>query len=209
MANQWIPNTYQPLALSSLASDHTLLIISDMENGFCYEGALASSRVAMLIPKIGELLQQCNTAGIASVAFTDAHPQDAAEFSAFPPHCLLETSECEIVPELQAIGGYRLMKKNCTNGLLAPDLLPYLEATASVDTFLLCGCCTDICLLQLGLALKAYYNQHNRKARVIVAASLCDTYDAPGHDAALFHNCALQIMENAGIEIISEVLYGE
>lgn len=196
------------LPLESLAPDRTLLVICDMVCGFAEQGALSSPRVKALVPHITELLRQCNQAGIPSIALADTHPADAAEFDRYPAHCVKGTVECEMIPELKAVGGYTVVEKNSTNGMLTEALPQYLEAHPERTQILLCGCCTDICVMQFALTLKAYGDCHHRPYRIIVPDMLTDTFDGDGHDGTNFHNLALLLMEQAGIEIINEVSYG-
>ncbi len=196
------------LALGSLCPEETLLVICDMVIGFAEHGALASPRVAALTPAIGQLLEQCRAKGIPAVAFADTHPQNAAEFERYPVHCAEGTDECEILPQLQEIGGYVTIPKNSTNGMLTEAFPQYLQTHPQCRTVLLCGCCTDICVMQFALTLKAYGDTNNHPYRIIVPEALTDTFDGPGHDGDTFHLLALQLMEQAGIELISEVSYG-
>lgn len=196
------------LPLRSLSPDHTLLVICDMVEGFAEHGTLSSPRVQKLIAPIATLLTQCNAAGIPAIAFADTHSADAAEFERYPVHCVKGTDECEIVPELKAVGGYTVVEKNSTNGMLTDAFPAYLKENPQRTTILLCGCCTDICVLQFALTLKAYGDRYNHPYRIIVPDALTDTFDGDGHDGEIFQNLALLLMQQAGIETIKEVSYG-
>lgn len=196
------------LPLSSLSPDSTLLVICDMVEGFADHGALSSPRVRKLASPIAALLTRCNAAGIPTVAFADTHPADAAEFERYPVHCVAGTDECEIVAELKTVGGYTVVEKNSTNGMLTDAFPAYLEENPQRTTILLCGCCTDICVLQFALTLKAYGDHRNRPYRIIVPDALTDTFDGDGHHGETFHNLALLLMRQAGVETIKEVSYG-
>lgn len=196
------------LPFAKLNADDTMLVICDMINGFAEHGALASPRVAACIPGIAELLTACKNTNIPAVAFADSHPENAAEFLRYPPHCIIGTDECNIVPELAAIGGYITIPKNSTNGMLTEAFQAFLQANSNRHTVLLSGCCTDICVMQFALTLKAYGDQNHHPYRILLPASLTDTFDGEGHDAETFRLLALQFMAQAGIDITKEVFYG-
>ncbi|MDD5946766.1 MAG: cysteine hydrolase [Oscillospiraceae bacterium] len=196
------------LPFDSLDADDTILVICDMITGFAEHGALASPRVAACIPGIARLLAACKEAKIPAVAFADAHPEQATEFLRYPPHCVIGTDECEVVPQLAAIGGYITIPKNSTNGMLTEAFQAYLQANSNRHTILLCGCCTDICVMQFALTLKAYGDQHHHPYRILLPVALTDTFDSEGHDAETFRLLGLQFMAQAGIDISKEVSYG-
>lgn len=196
------------LPFAELDADDTILIICDMIKGFAEHGALASPRVAACVPGIAKLLSACKKVKIPAVAFADSHPENAAEFLRYPPHCIIGTDECEIVPKLAAIGGYITIPKNSTNGMLTEAFQAYLQANSHRHTVLLSGCCTDICVMQFALTLKAYGDQNHHPYRILLPAALTDTFDAEGHDAETFRLLALQLMAQAGIDITKEVSYG-
>ncbi len=201
-------DTLPDLPFASLDAEDTVLVICDMITGFAEHGALSSPRVAACIPDIAKLLSACKTAGIPTVAFADTHPEDAAEFMRYPKHCVIGTDECEIVPRLAEIGGYVTIPKNSTNGALTEAFQAYLQANNNRNTIVLCGCCTDICVMQFALTLKAYGDQNHHPYRIILPAALTDTFDGDGHDGDTFRLLGLQLMAQAGIEIIKEVSYG-
>jgi nicotinamidase-related amidase len=194
------------LTLDSLPQGRTALVIVDMVNGFAREGALASPRVEALIPAIARLLEACRDRNMPVVAFADAHPTDSVEFQAYPPHCIAGTSESEMVAELKAVGGYTLIPKNSTNGFLEPAFQAWLQQHPAVDTFLVVGDCTDICVLQFALALKTDFTRRNRNVRIIVPADAVDTFDAPFHPGDFMHVIALNLMLGGGIEVVSRIV---
>lgn len=193
------------LGLGSLDPMSTVLVVVDMVNGFTREGVLASPRVAALVQPIGRLMKQCRALGIAIVAFADCHPEQSPEFSSYPRHCLVNSTESHIVSELRDIGGYILIAKNSTNGFLEPEFDAWLRAHESISNFVVVGNCSDICVLQFALSIKAYFNRKNLVRRVIIPASLVDTFDAPGHPADLWHVLALNLMIASGIEVYSTI----
>ncbi len=192
---------------SALKDGKTALVIVDMVNGFLTEGVLASPRSASVLPAVEELLRFAKAQNIPAAAFADCHEPDAIEFSAFPPHCIQGTSESEIAPSLCEIGGFERIEKNSTNGFLTDGFQAFLAAHPACERFVVCGVCTDICVMQFALSLKTYGNQMNRKLEVLVPVNTVETYDAPGHNGDLMQTMALQIMAQAGITLTAEVDY--
>ncbi len=194
------------LKIKDLESKTTALFIVDMVNGFAREGALKSVRVENLISDIVKLSKACDALEITKLALTDSHPQDSPEFLAYPVHCLENSNEAEIVDEIKAVGGYKLIRKNTTNGLLDSSFQKWLKDHPYMNTFIITGDCTDICIQQLAITLKTWFNMNNLKSRIIVPAQLVDTYDLGVHNGDLMNVMALYTMMCNGIEIVKEIV---
>lgn len=195
------------LRLMDLQGKQSALMMVDMVNGFAREGALQSPRVEALIPQITELSKMCDALGIAKLAFADCHTGASPEFDAYPPHCLAGTSEGEMVDEIKAVGGYRLIPKNSTNGFLEEGFQTWLKENPQIQNFIITGDCTDICIQQFAITLKTWFDVHNTKARVIVPMNAVATYDAGMHDGDLMHVMALYNMIGNGVEVVKEIVY--
>ena len=194
--------------LKDLQSKQTVLVIVDMINGFTREGALMSPRVEELIPGITELSKACDKLEIPKLAFADSHTAESPEFDACPAHCMKGTSESEIVEEIREIGGYTLIPKNSTNGFLEEGFQKWLKENRQINTIVIIGDCTDICVQQFAITLKTWFNMQNEKARVIVPINAVETYDLGLHDADLMNVMALYNMIINGVEVVKgEVFY--
>lgn len=189
--------------LKDLLREQTVLVIVDMVNGFAREGALKSPRVEGLIPEIAALSKACDEMSITKLAFADCHTKASPEFDAYPEHCMAGTSEGEIVDELKDIGGYTLIPKNSTNGFLEEEFQKWLRENEHINTFIITGDCTNICIQQFAITLKTWFNRQNQKARVIVPMNAVETYDLGLHDGDLMHIMALYNMMINGIEVIA------
>ena len=194
------------LSLTDINPQTSALIIVDMINGFVKEGPLASSEALKIIPSIASLLQNSHQTKRAVIAFADEHPQHHAEFLTYPPHCIKGTPESAIISELQAIGGYQLIPKNSTNGFVTPAFQSFLTSHPHLETFIIVGTCTDICVEQFALSLQAAFNEKNLTCRLIVPLDGVATYDAPHHPATLMNALSLCRLEAGGIEIIKSFL---
>lgn len=192
---------------SEISGRETALVIVDMVNGFLTEGVLSSPRSAAVLPAVEQLLRFAKENTLPAVAFADCHEENCIEFASFPPHCIRGTSEAEIAPSLEAVGGYERIEKNSTNGFLTPGFQAFLNAHPETERIIVCGVCTDICVMQFALTLKTFCNQADRRMEVLLPVNTVATYDAPGHNGDLMQSMALQMMAQAGIRLVAEVQY--
>jgi len=176
----------------------TCVLVVDMVEGFCRTGALASPRAAAIINPLASVLDYLSDAH--KIFICDTHSADAAEFKSYPPHCHTQ-AESAVVKELQPFVN-RIIPKNSTNGIFA--LLGAVDDKL-YDNYLVTGVCTDICVLQLALSLKAYFNETNSSARVLTFVDYTETYDAPNHNAELHNAFAYKLMEDSGVQIFKNL----
>lgn len=193
------------IGIESFNSNKTVLVVVDVINGFTKEGVMASSKVAEIIPSVKNLMERAIDNNIKVLAFADCHSEDCSEFDSFPPHCIENTSECELVSELKELKNYILIEKNSTNGFHAPNFQKFLSQNSEIDTFIVCGDCTDICVMNFCLTLKTKFDQDNKLCNVIVPMGCVETYDAPKHYSKLMNIMSLKFMENCGINIVSTI----
>lgn len=193
------------LDLESLHSRKTALVIVDMINGFVREGALQSLRVEGIIPQITELMKKCEEKGIVKLAFADCHGEESPEFDAYPAHCMRGSTEGEIVEEIQGMGGYTLITKNSTNGFLEEEFRVWLNENEGINTFIVTGDCTDICVQQFAITLKTWFNMNNEKSRIIIPVNAVETYDLGTHNGDLVNVMALYNMIINGVEVVRSV----
>ena len=195
----------EDLALASLAPSRTALFVVDMVNGFAVEGAMASPRVGLMAGPIAALVRRCREAGIQVVAFADTHAPDSIELESYPPHGLAGTQEARLCREIEEAGPDTVIEKNSTNGFLEPVFAAWLRDNPQIDTYIVTGDCTDICVLQFVLAATAWHNARNRPLRVCLPLPLVETFDAPAHPADLMNLTALSLMRSAGAELCGDI----
>ena len=193
------------IKIDELQYKQTALVIVDLVNGFAKEGALNSPRVKELISEIVELYKNCDKLEITKLAFADCHTESSPEFEAYPIHCLQNSYESEIVDEIKEIGGYTLIQKNSTNGFLEEKFQKWLNENAELNTFVITGDCTDICVQQFAITLKTFFNMLNKKVRIIVPINLVEKYDYELHNGNLMNLMAIYNMIINGIEIVKEI----
>ena len=170
------------------------LFVIDMINGFVKEGAMHDCKIMEIVP---EILNQVKHFEGDCYFIRDAHELDAIEFKSFPLHCIKGSSESEVIDELKPFVKNEILK-NSTNAFHAINKSLF----DNYNEFVLCGCCTDICVMQFALSLKTYLNQIECAGKVKVLKEGVATYDAPHHKAEGYHMMALKLMEQSGIELI-------
>lgn len=168
------------------------LFVVDMINGFVKEGAMHDEKIMNIVP---DIIQLCNKHE-HRIFIQDMHEKDAIEFKSFPTHCLKDTSESAIIDELKPYVK-ETIHKNSTNTFHALDK----KILEEYDSFVICGCCSDICVMQFALSLKTYLNHMNMDKQVHVPRNCIATYDALNHPANDYHKMALNMMAQSGINI--------
>lgn len=191
--------------ISNFDLKKTSLFIVDINNGFAKNGALYSPRVEALISPIANFTKHLSSNEIANIiAFTDCHTPESIELLSYPSHCLENDLESQIVDELKFIENIHILPKNSTNGFFALEDLNF----NNIDNIIIVGDCTDICIYQFAVTLKAYFNQQNISKNIVVPINLVDTYDIPSvHPAELLNIVFLNSMIQNGINVVKEISY--
>lgn len=192
------------LELSSLDPSKTALIVIDMVNGFVKFGALSSERVKNLEENIVNLTDKCSKAGFKLLALCDCHTDISPELSSFPPHCMENTAEAELIESLKAYN-FEIINKNSAGALSLPEFEKWLSDNTHIENYIIAGDCTDICIYQNAVGLKARNNSCNKPCRVILPIDMIDTYDAPGHDADFLNITHICSMIVSGVEAVASV----
>jgi len=161
------------------------VVVIDMLVGFCEHGNLYSPRYEPMIPRLYAHLERAEGRGASLVFLADTHAPDDPEFRMFPPHCIAGSGEEEVVPELAGfVRRGTLVRKHTFSGFWGTELGDVL-ARLDAKRVEVAGVCTDICVLHTVFDLRV------RGFDVAVREDLVETYDAPGHDAAVVNRFAL------------------
>lgn len=199
--------------------EHCAVVVVDLVEGFCHQGALASPRIKALIQPICDFLSRCHHAGIETFLFPcDAHQHDSPEFQAFPVHCLKGSAESELVPELKALPFSHLFErldKRSVSSLVETGLATRLLGDRFQTIFCL-GDCTDLCLYHLATGLRYLANCEGLAWNIIVPANLVETYDlalevaeeigALPHPGDLLHDVFLYHLELNAVTVAPQIL---
>lgn len=200
-------------------AERAAIISIDLTNGFCKSGPLASPRVNAVVAPSVRLFQTAWELGMRNFLLSqDTHEPDALEFSAWPAHAVRGSAESTSVPEIRALPFYdrmTIIEKNSISSTAGTALNAWLEQHSEVDTFIIVGDCTDLCVYDLAMDLHTAANARHASHRVIVPASCVDTYDLPvesarsigalPHPAGLIHPLFLYQMALNGIEVVKEI----
>ena len=106
------------------------------------------------------------------------------------------------------------MRKNSISSSIGTELDAWLNAHHQhVDTFVVVGDCTEICVFDLAMHLRLRANAYSYPLRVIVPANCVQTYDLSvdraknlgimPHDGELLHTVLLYQMAPNGIEVVA------
>ena len=207
-SNEMISGIYERLQslesieLKSLDKNRTMLLIVDINKGFAKAGALYSDRIEKLISPISNLAKGALNNGIKVKAFTDYHTEGSIELKAYPKHCMKDTDEWELVEELN-LEGIEVIKKNSTNGFLEENFILNKE---EIDNVIIVGDCTDICIYQLAISLRAEFNRVNKDGEIYVPKKLVDTFDMPMHKANFMNYVFLNSMLDNGVKVIEDII---
>jgi nicotinamidase-related amidase len=169
-----------------------VVLVIDMQRGFLEEGnpLFCGEAARRIIPNVQRLLDRETARGSTIIFTADTHAPDDLEFEMWPPHCVEGTEEVEIIPELASYPGEKVPKTRYS-AFYGTDLAERLEELQP-EGILVCGCCTDICVLH------TVTDARNRDHRVQVYTDCVAVID---QDMARF---ALKHMEQIlGAELVS------
>lgn len=155
-----------------------VVLVVDMVRGFYDIGPLANPRTARIVPNVVNLLERKIADGWLPVFLNDNHDPDDQEFDRFPPHCIVDSPEIELIPELEKFRYNSLIFcKKSFSGFFGTTLNELL-CKERPEKVIVVGVCTDICVLHTvaGLYMRGYH-------QIIVPKDCTETFSAPGHSA--------------------------
>lgn len=113
-------------------------------------GRLKTVGSAAAIANIVQLLEEARTAQVPIVFTQEIHRKELVDFGreldgAEPIHCVEDTPGVQLRPETQPQDGEWLIQKRRYSAFFATDL-DLLLRSLSIDTLLICGLLTDVCV---------------------------------------------------------------
>jgi nicotinamidase/pyrazinamidase len=158
-----------------------VVIVEDMLRGFLEDGhpLYCGADARKIIANVQRLLEAESKKGSTIFFITDNHAPDDLEFKQFPPHCVAGTTECEVVPELK-IYADKVIPKQRYSSFFNTDLEKELKKLRP-DKIIICGVCTDICVLYTVADARA------RDYEVEVPVDCVASFDNEAHKWALEH----------------------
>lgn len=194
------------LELDRLNKESTVLIHVDIVEGFLNFGALHSKDAAGILPFVTKLNESMRA--YEKIFVIDRHGDQAVEFNAYPPHCVVGSGEDKLVKELLPYTKDELViSKNSTNLFHAPDFQKYLRENPQKNDFVFVGVVTDICILQATLSLRSYFNEYNLDKNIHILVPGVDTFDLEptNHHRGLMNLFALYNMQMNGIHLYGDI----
>ena len=163
-----------------------VVLVADMVRGFLeadHDGQPHSlycgDDARQIIPNVRRLLEAEQSRGSHIIFIVDSHDPDDREFELFPPHCVRGTVETEVIPELRDISGLLLPKNRYSAFVNTP--LERRLAERNPAKIIICGVCTDICVLHTAA------DARNRDYVVEVPADCVASFDPEAHRWGLKH----------------------
>lgn len=179
------------------------LIIVDMIKGFRSEGNMAIKDIPYIDEEVKRLVELFLNSSDDVISLMEGHTKDSVEFNSFPPHCLLGTTESELIDALKPYENRMLcIRKNSTCGFVTEEFQKYLSKNREVlKEIVFVGVCSDICVMNAAIPTKMYMNEHNLDCNVIVPENAVQTFDGPGHDRQEYQSIAKKVLRLNGINV--------
>ena len=162
------------------------LIVVDMQVDFI-TGSLGSELATAIVPNVIEKVKNFD----GKVIFTrDTHFDNymqTQEGRKLPvPHCIKDTDGWQICDELKPYAE-TVIDKVTFGSINLPEILK--DSKESIDEIVLCGLCTDICVISNAMILKSAFPE----VKLTVDASCCAGVTVDSHITALNAMRAVQI----------------
>ncbi|MEW6034187.1 MAG: nicotinate phosphoribosyltransferase [Chloroflexota bacterium] len=157
------------------------VLVVDMLRGFLEAGnpLYCGDKARDIIPNVRKLLEREQSRGARVFFVCDRHKPGDPEFKLFPPHCLEDTAEAEVISELSGYQG-EVIPKTHFDGF-HDTLLEGKLRGVEVEEVVICGVCTDICVLHTVAGAR------DRGYGVEVPVDCVASFDGRAHAFALQH----------------------
>ena len=198
--------------MKNIENIEKILINVDMVNGFVNVGPMHDEYINHIVPlQINMMSEYEKNDTYLNVIIKDTHKPNCREFERYPVHCVENTEESELIPELQRFENAHtannnennsiVFTKNSTSTIYAEGFLSLIDSLVNLKEVTIVGCCTDICILNLAIPLQNYFDQKDRYIKITIPKDGVETYDAPGHSRDEYNEIAFKLMKQAGIII--------
>jgi len=219
--SEWEANLPSVDLKQALVDPAQVAVVSqDLVKGFCDVGPLASERAALIVPAAVAVFRRSYDLGVRHfLLLQDTHDPEAVEFSAYPPHCIEGTEESETIDELRELpfsNLFTVLPKNSISSQVGTGLEAWLREQPEVNTFIIVGVCTDICVYQAAIYFRVRANVLGQEdTRVIVPDDCVQTFDTPvevateigamPHDGDLLHRLFLYHMALNDVQVVASL----
>ena len=187
-----------------LIPEETCIIVVDMTNDFVKEGTFTNEGILKVNDDIADFITISRGKKIDVFALTDSHGKDYYENEILLHNSHKNSEDCQLTEEIIEAGKITVINKSSSNGFLEDEFKE--KVLDRYTNYIIVGCCTDICVQQLALTLKAEFNRQNLVKRVIVPKNLVATYDSIAHNSEITQLMALYNMSINGIEVVKKII---
>ena len=180
----------------------------DMNNGFVNFGPMANPEYLKLVPEQIKMFEKFIREKGQINFILEAHNKNAKEFLTYPPHCIKDTPEAEVIDEFkkyQQMEKVRTFGKNSINGMLNRSVHEQIELLKGLREIVIEGVCADLCVMDFARTLARYLDETDRDAKIFVVRNAIDTYDAPEHNRNEWLEIAEKVMTQAGIIYVDDI----
>lgn len=182
-----------------------LLIVVDMVNGFVRFGNMYSPRIGRIVPVIENLARTFEENPKGKVAFVkEAHTERAKEFLRFAVHCVKGTLEAEVIDELKGFLRNALIYEKNSVEASSHKIMRTIKRMKSLNKIVIVGCCTDICVKNLAIALKNALEDADIDIEVVVPENAVETFDSDQHNAKEWTDMTFKFMELNGVNVVKK-----
>jgi len=180
-----------------------LLIIVDMVKGFKEFGNMAVTDAGHIDSEIVRLAKMFLDNGDDVISIQEGHTQDSQEFKDFPEHCILGTEEAELVDCLKPFEKrMKVIRKNSTSGFVTKEFHEYLENNKKlIRKIVFVGVCEDICVINIAIPTKMFFNENNIPCEVIVPENATETFNSPDHPREEYKTLTKKMLLLNGIKV--------
>lgn len=213
----------------------TGLVLVDIINGFCTVGSgnLAprepNDQILGMIDESLKLSRVFCENKWPILAFLDTHQPGKLEHP-YPAHCVAGSDESNLVPALQWLEkepNVTIRRKDCYDGYIGSfeedgsNVFVNWVKTNNIQTLLVAGICTDICVLDFVCSTLSARNRGFLAPLkdVIMYSGGCATFDFPAsvametkdglaHPQEIMHHMGLYMAKGRGAKIAKNVSFG-
>lgn len=177
-----------------------LLVVVDMQNDFI-TGVLGTEEAKAIVPKVCEKIEGWKGDIILTRDTHHDNYMDTAEGKMLPvPHCLEDTDGWQINEDVKksyekvgvGSGSFFAIINKPTFG--SPALMKLAEIVKPYSRIVLCGVCTDICVISNAMICRAAYPEATIEVDASCCAGVCPQS----------HKTALEAMAPCNIKITNE-----
>lgn len=183
-----------------------LLLVIDMVEGFITEGPMSDPYIQNIVPAVRrEMVNFIGDVTKDVVVIKEGHNKGAVEFKSYPEHCVKGTKEANLYSGLVDLEQFcHIIYKNSTSAIWADGFMDLIRQLINkkLKKVVVVGCCTDICVINLAIPLKMFFNQFNIDVEVIVYENAVETFNIPDvHERNEWNQMAFKFLEQAGIKL--------